>query len=1158
MIMHMFKKFVLYSLLLFTGSIGLNAQSVYTEALELAHALENKHPKIIISSKTVQNLKIKPKQEALPTVYKSIQAFPKDSLVIDKEGDFLINQNPQAYFIQLVYDTLRSNPIYVPFNGSVTISNTSADCTIQTSRNTVSFTKYNFWKIHSILAANEYSNPAKQVHYNFDRSKNVYNQNPFIGPNLDSIIFKSRSQAASIKDVLIINSEAEKINLNPSAEALSLLYVDSSLTAEDYLSIQQVVQDYQEPEVTNTDALQTLSASIQTNQNLSANYDYTTSLIAGLADFIADRAQEEFNYAFMQNFEEKLKEVPELGVLFPRTEEFLENIELANYKTLLISARGAFTTDLDNLGLNLPKLLTLDKYKALETNSDIFNLLTVYSMVDLVYRGMAIDTIVPLTFQKFKERERELNKTRNIALAEKVYKTAALQEFIDSIDQLERILINAKDQILTKQSDLLKEYSKAIGEVVLIGGDPEKIEAVQKLYQNSMLRIDNLYNTQIRASWDTVAIIPDYLRGSPAYQYILKDPRIENFGKYFDQNPDTIRLIASGLELTKFLVEGLNGEPNKATSLQKLNRQINQSNKLLNDLLLSFDTESLSVLKEAIIRQDNSRESLRMAVLEDISFWKNADASIHDIKALEYLAGTLQDFYYTDQNIESGPDSLINILEARKTALDHIRSIIKDRLLELYHKYEETCNKTYSPLLDQLTKVSLRQIRKPNQLEALLNDAVKRSINIKNQLDSLNNKYCKEYVDAQQNAKNFASALELSSQLMYCIKEDPSDGSKWITNDEFNLIMSNELSREMYLGLIHQRISDLNLPKELSSDGIAGLITSVVAALGNLNITKDSIQIKKSLKKPLSFKDYFPFLKTTVQLVNNVITTPFLIKYAEQDSLVTPRAMSLTEEYTALRNVPDISQLSVHLFENLSQKEYGQAIASFVNLFEVVAKSIGPDCSLGKELDSASREICKDKSNTIRKVLKYGTFISNVATAQSPEDIQTAFANASAPIGSSQVKRKNLYDVSINSYFGMAFGRENLEVLKERKFFPLNSISLTAPIGLSFSTKFHPNASGSWSLFLSALDLGAVTAFRLNSDSANLPELNFQNIIAPGAFVYYNIGNSPFSIGGGWQYGPLLRKIEIDGTSVQTNASRILFSIAIDVPLLGLYTTDSH
>ena len=68
----------------------------------------------------------------------------------------------------------------------------------------------------------------------------------------------------------------------------------------------------------------------------------------------------------MQNFEEKLQEVPELGILFPKTEEFLENIELANYKTLLISARGAFTTDLDNLGLNLPKLLTLDKYKALE------------------------------------------------------------------------------------------------------------------------------------------------------------------------------------------------------------------------------------------------------------------------------------------------------------------------------------------------------------------------------------------------------------------------------------------------------------------------------------------------------------------------------------------------------------------------------------------------------------------------------------------------------------------------------------------------------------------------------------------------------------------------------------------------------------------------
>jgi hypothetical protein len=1156
----MLKKFVLYSLLLFIGSIGLNAQSVYTEALELANALENNHPKIIISSKTVQNINIKYNSGALPTVYKSIQAFPKDSLVIDEESSFLINQNPQPYFIQLVYDTLRSNPIYVPFNSSVTINNTLADCTIQYGRDTVSFTKYNFWKIHSILAANEYSDPAKSIHYNFSRSKNIYNQNPFIGPNLNNKIFQIRSKADSIKDVLIINSEAETINLNPSAEALSLLYVDSSLTAEDFLRIQQVVQDYQEPEVTNTDALQTLSASIQTNQNLSANYDYTTSLIAGLADFIAERAQEEFNYAFMQNFEEKLQEVPELGILFPKTEEFLENIELANYKTLLISARGAFTTDLDNLGLNLPKLLTLDKYKALETNSDIFNLLTVYSMVDLVYRGMAIDTIVPLTFQKFKERERELNKTRNIALAEKVYKTAALQEFIDSVDQLERILVDAKGQILTKQSDLLQEYTSAIAQVVLTSGDPEKIEAVKELYQNSMLRIDNLYNTQIRASWDTVAIIPDYLRGSPAYQYILKDPRIENFGKYFDQNPDTIRLIASGLELTKFLVEGVNGEPNKAISLRKLNRQINQSKKLLDDLLLSFNTDSLSVLRKAIIRQDSIRESLRLAVLADTSFWENAGASIHDIKALEYLAGTLQDFYYTDQNIESGPDSLINVLEARKATLDNIRSIIKNRLLEFYNKYQKATNNTYSPLLEKLTKPIVRQASAPTALQNLLNEAVERSTDIKGQLNFLNNNYCKEYVDAQQNAKNFAAAMELSSQLMYCIKGDPSDGTKWITNDEFNRIMSNDLSRDMYLGLIYQRVSDLKLSKDLSSDGVAGLITSIVAALGNLNITKDSIQIKKSLKQPLTFKDYFPFLKTTVQFVNNVITTPILVKDIQNPTskTVVPTAIPLTTEYSALRNVPDISQLSVNLFENLSQKEYGQAIASFANLFEVVAKSIGPDCSLGKQLDPALREICEDKSNTIQKILKYGTFISDVAVAQSPGDIQTAFANASAPAGSSQVKRKNLYDVSLNAYFGMAFGRENLDVLRDNKFFPLNSISLTAPIGVSFSKKFGRNSSGSWTLFLSALDLGAVTAFRLNSDSANLPELNFQNIIAPGVFVYYNIGNSPFSVGGGWQYGPLLRKIEIDGELVETNASRILLSFAIDIPLFGLYTADGN
>lgn len=1139
-----------------------STQSLYNEALRLSEALQNNQPSLVISSDSVQRLDITYGDAVLPELYKNLQVYPSDSLQLDKQGTFRLPYPGHPYQLQLVYDTLRMPILTIPDSTEVVIQNELTNCKVLLDTTQVlQFKKYNYLIIHSILGANLNADPEKPVRYDFSQVKNIYSNNPFLQPLLGEQLFQTVSPADSLRDVLSISAVASQFNNNSNAKALSLVYADSSLSANDFLKIKNVVQEYQKPEVSTTTALKAISSSIQTNRTLSSPQDYSTALIAGLADFIAERAQEEFNYSFMQSFEKRLAEIPELGVLFPKTKSFLDNIKLANYKTLLITARGAFINDLDNLGINLPGLLSLPKYKSLETNSEVFNLLTIYSMVDLAYRGMAIDTIVPLTYQKFKVRNKELQKTTNIELAKKLFNTQDLSELADSIDQFEQLLIQAKQQINLKQSQLLRDYNFELVKLRMVDPDFSSAAANQlrKIYRSSFDRINDLYNNQLRVGWDSVSIIPNYLRGTPAYDLILKDPRIEDFKKYFGAKPDSIRLIASGLELSRILVDGYNGGKNKVQVLRTLNRQLNWSKRRLDQFIKEQNTDQTAVIRQAIAREDRFRENLRKAIFKDIPFWQKAGADTHEIKGLEFIAGTLQDFYYADQQVGQGPDSLFQQLDARRTALSDIQNVLKADLLELYEDLRKRKKlEQYSPLLDSLTRPVATVRQNPSPLQELLTQGEVMSNDISQQIHTLRRKYSGEYLDAQLNSASFASAMELSSQLMYCLKGDPASDQKWISADEFNRIMSNQVSREVYLGLIYQRLSDLKLPQDLSSDGVASLVSNIVATIGDINITRDSIQIKKEKKIPLQFKDYFPFLKTSVRFVNNVITTPVLVKpeFDKATKQMVPTAVPLTAELSALKNVPQISETSVNLFENLSQKDYGRAIASFANLFEVVATNLGPDCSKLSLLDPQQRKICEDKNRTVQKILKYGTFISDVAVAKTPNDIQTAFANASAPSGSSQVKRTNLYDISLNGYFGLAFGRENLEARGETKLFPPNSISLSAPIGISFSTKFKESWNGSWTFFLSALDLGAVTAFRLNSDDSNLPELNLQNVIAPGAFLYYNIANSPFSVGGGWQYGPLVRKIEVNGETIETNASRILLSFTIDVPLFGIYTAD--
>jgi hypothetical protein len=196
------------------------------------------------------------------------------------------------------------------------------------------------------------------------------------------------------------------------------------------------------------------------------------------------------------------------------------------------------------------------------------------------------------------------------------------------------------------------------------------------------------------------------------------------------------------------------------------------------------------------------------------------------------------------------------------------------------------------------------------------------------------------------------------------------------------------------------------------------------------------------------------------------------------------------------------------------------------------------------------------------KFIKYGAFMAAVADADKPEDVKAALNAAALPAGSSSIKRQTPFNVSINSYLGLHLGKEKLD---GKGFGTIWGVSAPVGVAVSWGSRDQFKDNGSFSIFGSLIDIGAVASFRLTNDEGveNLPEFTIENIIAPGIYAIYGIPKAPISIGFGYQRGPQLRgitsSIQVEGepaviTYDLANGYRWNFFVAVDIPLFNLYT----
>ena len=231
-----------------------------------------------------------------------------------------------------------------------------------------------------------------------------------------------------------------------------------------------------------------------------------------------------------------------------------------------------------------------------------------------------------------------------------------------------------------------------------------------------------------------------------------------------------------------------------------------------------------------------------------------------------------------------------------------------------------------------------------------------------------------------------------------------------------------------------------------------------------------------------------------------------------------------------------------------------------------------------------NKELLKKYEPIVQAVKKYGNFMALVAKAEDSEQVSAAIEAVALPTGSASIKKKSRFNVSLNAYLGGYYGKESLDIQSSFSN-QTSTYGFWAPVGIGAS--WGLNRAGSISAFISIIDVGAITSFRLRnptdtiistafgSDTTaaignieQLPEITFQNILAPGINIIYGLPwGVPISVGGGLQRGPMLRKINtVTGTiengqisnlikaDFQTSAWRWHLFIAVDIPLLNFYT----
>ncbi len=201
------------------------------------------------------------------------------------------------------------------------------------------------------------------------------------------------------------------------------------------------------------------------------------------------------------------------------------------------------------------------------------------------------------------------------------------------------------------------------------------------------------------------------------------------------------------------------------------------------------------------------------------------------------------------------------------------------------------------------------------------------------------------------------------------------------------------------------------------------------------------------------------------------------------------------------------------------------------------------------------------QSELLKNFFFYGNFMTDILTAYNSEEVASILDRYAAPVGSYSLKRKAKFSVSLNAYPGLfvavedPLGGGQVTGLKRWGFVS----GVTAPIGISFNWgSYGKKSDQNVSIFVSAIDIGAVLSYRWSNDVAEgLPnDVEWAQVLSPGLHLMYGISNLPITLSAGYQISPRLRQVVVTtGKNENRNFERITLGLMVDVTIFNFYKT---
>lgn len=345
---------------------------------------------------------------------------------------------------------------------------------------------------------------------------------------------------------------------------------------------------------------------------------------------------------------------------------------------------------------------------------------------------------------------------------------------------------------------------------------------------------------------------------------------------------------------------------------------------------------------------------------------------------------------------------------------------------------------------------------------------------------------------------------------------------------------------------------------------------------------KSELWINPKTKLDPTKIDSNPLIKDTYAfLYSQLIEIPKVKKYIEQDgtalNVTAKRIYNLLDVVTDLNGVYNGIKAKNFKLSTIEEKisyikDINSSVTSFINkintlnIFKIDASCLSKSESyltilesfLNKDYTAGLTQLTIAFSDSISDTVKYSrllNFTSQLATVKNSEEMEKMLNGFAAPIGSSSVKRTSAFSISLNSYAGLNFGYEKI-LSSTSNGVNGNYFGVTAPIGFAFSGLL--SKTGTWSVIVSALDLGSLVNTRINNDTTTYANLKFEHFFTPGFGIAYNFKGSPVTLGLFGNYISNLKDINYsDGVATITATNKDVFrmniSLLIDIPLLSIY-----